>query len=1335
MTEGARGRDVVIEEPHDNARTKRQSLSPRRSLNLSQPRGSLSSQTEGQRQSYAEVGPGIDDTNALGSSAHPRSWHAPAAQTLSKQLYRQILGFNPFKTSFLGLYRPLDTLVDRLIAVLGVVLAAAAGVPLPIIGVIFGQIIGSFPPSEDEMETRVGQLLGVAVAYFVVTAGYTTCFGLSGEKISIRVRQRLLDCLLHLDQSYYDTHDVDVTGLLTGKIETIQAGTSEKVGIFIQSISYFVAAFVVGFILNAKLTGILFAGVIPSMILVVAIGSTTVSKLSRKASDESQSTSSLAESAIKAVKVVQAYNVISKISELHRARLQLSARTSIRKDLVSAMMLGCVFFIAYAANALAFYVGSEMSAESGGGNAGTVYAVVFLILDASFVVGNFAPFLEIFARATSAGEEINDLFEVRRKADEARSNRKQLEDVEVRGSDITFENVDFGYPARPTVQVLKNFNLKLESGTFTSVVGTSGGGKSTLVSLLMQVYDSYSGHVKVGDVELRDIKSSTLRSQIAVLEQDCVLFSGTIYDNIRHGILDTSLSDEEVSARCEQAVKDAAVDFLPQLPQGIHTPIGSSMQLSGGQRQRICLARALVKNPALLILDEPTSALDAKSELLVAELVKRISERGTTVVMIAHRLSTVMAADRVVVVSDGQVVEQGAPRQLAEDGEVFKGLLKAQQTEATGQRSPSSADMLGKDSSPLESDSDDSLDTKAAPSDDETEEADSADTSAPQGFRQVAPKLFKLVKPDWPLICLGLVASIVTGLIIVGEAIVFGNLIELLNEGATDPDFRSRANFFCLMFFVLSLVALTCYTTSGSAFGIASTRLTGRVKMQSLTTILRQDLAWFSHEDRSVHSLMAVMANDATNLACLSGVALGTIFTVIVSMCGGIILAHIVAWRIAVVLLSAVPVVLLSGYSRLKILQMSEARHTTAYSRAASLASEACRSIRTVVILGREQGVLDEYKASLKEPYKKGLRFTVISNVLLAFAFAITYFVYALAYWWGAKNVREGWYGQKEFFIVLPALLFSAQGAGQLFSLSPEITRAKSAAKSILKLLDSEPTILSTNGSGPDHDPAAEKAPTTPSSSTPTTTCLEFKDVVFGYSAKDSQPALRGVSFTVENGQTVALVGPSGAGKSSTIGLMERYYDVTSGSILLNNTDIRSQDVTTVRSRLSLVSQDPELFPGTLSYNIGLGATANQQVSDTDIQQACRQCGLHDFIISLPSGYETDISSNAGAAKLSGGQQQRVALARALVRNPEILLLDEPTSAMDAHSEKHVQEALEAAAEGRTTVIVAHRLASIKHADKILVFDQGKIVEQGSHGELVAKGGLYASMAKAQSLA
>lgn len=198
--------------------------------------------------------------------------------------------------------------------------------------------------------------------------------------------------------------------------------------------------------------------------------------------------------------------------------------------------------------------------------------------------------------------------------------------------------------------------------------------------------------------------------------------------------------------------------------------------------------------------------------------------------------------------------------------------------------------------------------------------------------------------------------------------------------------------------------------------------------------------------------------------------------------------------------------------------------------------------------------------------------------------------------------------------------------------------------------------------------------------------------------------------------------------------LIERFYDTTDGAILYDGVDIRDMDVRTLRSHMGLVSQDPDLFSGSIMYNIKLGAPSGQSVTEEEVQAACKKCGLHDFITSLPEGYNTDCGSSS-SSQMSGGQKQRLAIARALVRNPELLLLDEPTSALDAHSEAHVQNTLAEAAKGRTTVIVAHRLASIQHVDRIFVFEHGRIVAQGTHTELVAEGGLYASMAKAQSLA
>jgi ATP-binding cassette subfamily B (MDR/TAP) protein 1 len=366
------------------------------------------------------------------------------------------------------------------------------------------------------------------------------------------------------------------------------------------------------------------------MACVVYFGTKTVSDLSKQAAAYTEKAASVAESAIRAVQIVQAFGLFEQLSDEHVQHLRRALRVGVRKSIAGALMLGSVYFVAYATNALAFWYGDRL--RDGSAEAGTIYAVVFLILDASFVVGSFGPFIQTFAMAAAAGAAVLDILDHPASDIDVYSPKGKPAEKAYFERDLVFSAVSFVYPARPTVRILDSIDLRIKPGQVTGLVGPSGSGKvrvvplricetftdykkSTIASLLLRLYDPTYGKITLGNDDLKALNVHSLRSHIALVTQNPVLFTGSILDNIKHGIPEKelkALTEDEVLARCQTAATEAFCDFLDRLPDGIHTKIGSGphSQLSGGQKQRITLARALVGNPSLLLLDEFTSAMD-----------------------------------------------------------------------------------------------------------------------------------------------------------------------------------------------------------------------------------------------------------------------------------------------------------------------------------------------------------------------------------------------------------------------------------------------------------------------------------------------------------------------------------------------------------------------------------------------------------------------------------------------------------------------------------------------------------------------------------------------------
>lgn len=733
------------------------------------------------------------------------------------------------------------------------------------------------------------------------------------------------------------------------------------------------------------------------MACVVIFGTKYVAKFTKQASAYTEKAASLAESAIRAVQIVQAFGLQEKLSDEHVHHLRAALRAGIKKSIAGATMLGSVYFVAYAANALAFWYGDRL--RNGSAEAGTIYAVVFLILDASFVVGRFGPFIQTFAMAAAAGQAVHQILDHPLSDIDVYNNEGQQVSKDRFARDIKFSAVSFVYPARPTVRILNSVDLTIAPGKVTGLVGPSGSGKSTVTSLLLRLYDPTFGTVTIGDDDLRSFNIRSLRSHIALVTQNPVLFTGTIFENIKHGLpQNEDIPEDEALGRCMAAAKEAHCEFLDRLPDGIHTKIGSGphSQLSGGQKQRITLARALVGRPSVLLLDEFTSAMDATSEAIVLENLRRSSATaGRTTIIIAHRLATVRDADRIVVLKDGVVAEDGQHETLTKANGIYSELIQAQQFEKKGQASAAPS-VYSSPRSPQK----EHKHTGVAADDSRSETSTVVQGKQKKTAFQLIGRCLALSRYELPAVIVGLAASVLSGGVTIGEAFIFGNLVELLNDTSKTSELASRISFFCLLFFLLSLVALISHGAGGAAFGLVSENLVLRVRDISFRTILKQDISWFSKPGHSHHALMSKLNMDSGSISGLSGVILGTVFSITTSVVGGTILAHFVAWKIAIVLLAAVPIMIFAGFVRLRILALAEEKHQNAYNDAATLASEATAAMQIVAAFGLEEHFLSLYRQAISGPYEEHLRFALYGNVLLAFSLSVTYYVYSLAYWW-----------------------------------------------------------------------------------------------------------------------------------------------------------------------------------------------------------------------------------------------------------------------------------------------------------------------------------------------
>ncbi|KAK8076683.1 ABC multidrug transporter SitT [Apiospora phragmitis] len=1282
------------------------------------------------------------------------------------------------------------SLVDIGLLIAGTLSSIAAGVPFPLIGIIFGQLLDNLNSAtcaagdsatdaaqyQASVNDKVLTVFYLALAQFALIYIYIVSWNLFGDRLAHRLRAKYFRSLLRQEVSFFDKLPAgEVSSRLSGDISIIKAGTSEKVGLVLGVFSMFVTAYIVAFIKYARLAGIL-VSLLPAFLLMGILGGHYVGKFSGLVSGHIAAASSVALESLSNVTVVQAFRANGRLEKKFTEKLTDARRDGIKKAVATAIQSGMLYFLAYSANGLAYWQGSRAIADVVGGHTtgmsvGTTYTIIFILVDGTIVLSQMAPFLQIFGSAAASfarlEEDIGRLSSIDGTVDNGVDSSELVE------GDFKLENVSFTYPSRPDVPVIREISLHFPKGKRTAVVGLSGSGKSTIAGLLTRLYDPDGGAIFVDGRNLRDLNVRQLRSHIGLVQQDPLLLDRSVLENVALGLvnsprpghheLQTFLLGNGLAEIAEQVRKGTdlqtaaaahgqqavevvqmvqrattmadATAFLDHLEYGYGTTVGSNGDLlSGGQKQRVALARALVKDPQILVLDEATSSLDSGSEQRIQKAIEEATV-GKTVVSIAHRLATVKSADNIIVMRNGRVIEQGSHVELLAKDADYAALVRLQ-----NMGSDNSSIATSKVSKDPDMDPEKAIEPTLADDPEKSASAETYEPAAETPNEETKPTtkrttwgtmktMHKFTRPFSLLLLVAFTSSLVVGGAYSGAAVIFGHTVEALSPCEGEDSVRSAGSFYGLMFFILAIIELFANGISWSSFGTVAERVLYSIRTLSFRSLLEQDLHWHQSENRTPSTLLTFLTNDSIAVGGLTGSIIGTIFSIGVNFIVAVILSHIVAWRIALVCLAVVPLMLGAGIMQIRLLTQFAARHETAFAKSVSITVEAVNSIKTVAALSLEQEVLGTYRRSLKTPRQEMFRSSIWINLWLALTNSISNMIYALAYWWGAKQIIEGRYTQTQFFIVLIALLVSAQLWGQLFTLAPEVTNAGRAASRIFDVielgsdqrLEGDQHKKKPEGSGKDVDDP--EAATESKSIAPQTKeggmSVSFDNLVFSYPARPNRQVLKGLDLTVRPGQFCALVGPSGAGKSTIIALLERMYRPDSGSIKIDGVDIAAKSEPLFRDEIGLVPQDSILFDGTVRFNIALGARPDHEPTQAEIEAACRLANIHDTIMALPQGYETPCGT--GGSQLSGGQKQRLAIARALVRRPRMLLLDESTSALDAESERLLQEGLDQAARGITVVAIAHRLHTIRRADVIFMIEDGRCVERGTHEELMRK--------------